>query len=404
MAKKRSRQRANSRDTPNAAGSGAFLCSPDAWRVLCTDGYKPLTECPEVQMCVGVYADLIASMTIHLMRNTEKGDVRIKNELSRKMDIDPNRDMTHQTFMALLVWELMMHGNQVTVPQYRDGLLDNLVPLRTSSVSFVPDGESYKIQSGGQTFAPDEVLHYVLRPDPEHPYKGMGLAVALNDVVKSIRQTGATKKALMESPKPSVIVKVDGLTEELKSREGRKKLATQYLDETEDGRPWFIPAEAMSVTSVRPLTLNDLAIKDGLELDKRSLAAIFGVPPFLVGIGEFNKDAFNWFVNTRLRAVARIIEQENTKKTLYSPDLYWRFNSRSLLNYDMATLVTAGAEMVDHMALRRNEWREWLGLPPDPEMDELLALENYIPVTRLGDQKKLKGGDDDAQGDADEDV
>ena len=32
------------------------------------------------------------------------------------------------------------------------------------------------------------------------------------------------------------------------------------------------------------------------------------------------------------------------------------------------------------------------GLTPDDEMDELLALENYIPVARLGDQKKLGEG------------
>ena len=48
--------------------------------------------------------------------------------------------------------------------------------------------------------------------------------------------------------------------------------------------------------------------------------------------------------------------------------------------------------MVDRMAMRRNELRDWLGLPPDPEMDDLLALENYIPADRLGDQKKLNGG------------
>ena len=49
-------------------------------------------------------------------------------------------------------------------------------------------------------------------------------------------------------------------------------------------------------------------------------------------------------------------------------------------------------EMADRMALRRNEWRGWLNLPPDPEMDELLALENYLPADRLGDQGKLVQG------------
>ena len=62
-------------------------------------------------------------------------------------------------------------------------------------------------------------------------------------------------------------------------------------------------------------------------------------------------------------------------------------------NYSMDEMVKAGAEMVDRVAMRRNERRDWLGLEPDPEMDDLLALENYIPADRLGDQKKLTGGD-----------
>lgn len=403
---KKSRRRASSRDAPakrqtRETGSAAFLCSPEAWKVLCSDGYRPLTECPEVQMCVSVYAELIASMTLHLMRNTGSGDVRVKNELSRKLDINPSRDMTHQTFTFLIVWTMLMTGNQVTVPLYRGGMLDDLRPMPPGQISFLPDGESYRIRCGAQTFAPDEVLHFALRPDPARPYMGMGFTAALSDVVKSLRQTNATRNALMQSPKPSIIVRVDGLTDELQTAEGRRKLASRYLDETEDGKPWFVPAEAMSVSTVRPLTINDLAIRDGLEIDKRSIAAIIGVPPFLVGIGSFNRDEFNWFLSTRVRAVARIVEQELTKKTLISPELYWRFNNRSLLSYDLPALISAGAQMVDRMAMRRNEWRDWAGLPPDPEMDELLALENYIPADRLGDQKKLKGGKTDGEDEAD---
>ena len=40
--------------------------------------------------------------------------------------------------------------------------------------------------------------------------------------------------------------------------------------------------------------------------------------------------------------------------------------------------------------MRRNEWRDWIDMSLDPEMDELLALENYIPVSMLGKQKRLE--------------
>lgn len=386
-----------SRDAPGKKKRSSVLCSPDAWTILCGDGYKPVTACPEVQMCAGVYADLISCMTIHLMQNTDRGDIRIKNELAKKLDISPNGDMTRSTFMSLLVSTLILHGNQVTIPQYNGELLQNLRPVSPSMVSFRQDGDSYRVYAGGREYSPDEVLHFLLRPDPEQPWRGQGFQVALKDVVRSLRQTNATKEAIMKSPAPSIIVKVDGLTEEFASKEGRRKLREEYLDVSETGQPWMIPSEAFAVEQVKPLTLKDLAIEKSLELDKKAVAAMMGVPSFLVGVGEFKRDEFNWFVSTRVMAVAKSIEQELTKKLLYSPELYWRFNHRSLLNYDIGELVNAGKEMVDRMALRRNEWRDWLGFAPDPDMDELVALENYIPADRLGDQKKLVGGGDSGE-------
>ena len=97
---------------------------------------------------------------------------------------------------------------------------------------------------------------------------------------------------------------------------------------------------------------------------------------------------------------ARIIQQEMTRKLLVSPERYLRFNARSLMSYDIAEVVSSGKEMVDRMALRRNEWRDWAGFPPDADMDELLARENYVPADRLGDQKKLKDGGGDGSGEA----
>lgn len=373
--------------------SGIAITSPDAWRILCENGYRSIMKCPEVQMCINVYADLISSMTLRLMENTDRGDLRVKNELSRLLDIEPNKYMTHMTFFQTIVRALMENGNQITYPTYQGGFLQSLKPLEPAQVSIVPVGmDDYQVTYRGQVFQPDEVLHFILNPDPNVPYRGRGYQAYLRDVVKSIRQANATRAAIQESPSPSIIVKVDGLTEEFKSPEGRAKLGEQFWDASENGRPWFIPAEAFEVEQVKPLNLADLAIKDSLELDKRSIAAIFGIPAFLVGVGEFRLDEYQLFLTTRLMAVARIIEQTMTRGLLWSERLYLSFNPRSLYNYSLNDLVNTGKEMVDRMAMRRNEWRDWIGLPPDSEMDELLALENYIPADRLGDQSKLVEG------------
>ena len=378
--------------------STSWLCSVDAYNVLTANGYTRLADCPEVKMCVHKIADLVSNMTIHLMQNTEKGDVRVKNALSAKLDISPNRLMkTRKAFIYNIVYTLLLSGdgNQVTYPQFSaDGFLDDLKPLKPSLISFQDTPTGYVIRYGDQTFSSDDVLHFVINPDPERPWIGTGYKAVLRDVIKGIRQAGKTKQALLESPAPSIIVKVDGLTEEFSSVEGRTKLSKQYLDSSENGRPWFIPSEAFDVKEIKPLTLNDLALAKNLEIDKRTVAGIFGMPPFLVGVGEFKAEEYNNFIGSGVMSIAQTLQQEFTRGLLYSPDLYWRFNSRSLYSYSLQDIITAGSEMVDRMAMRRNEWRDWIGMGPDPEMDELLALENYIPASMLGKQKKLIGGDE----------
>lgn len=397
MAKRRNnRQRA--RAEPANKRSAAWLCSSEAYDTLTCQGYTSLAQNPEIAAGVDTIARLIGSMTIHLMLNQENGDIRIKNELSRKIDIQPNRYMTREAFIHWIVRTMYLegNGNAVVYPYTRAGILRDLQPIPPAYTAFVPDGWGYKIIVDGTEYAPDRLLHFVLNPDSLYPWMGTGYRVSLADVANNLKQGAATQKGFMSSKwKPSIIVKVDGLVDEFSSPEGRQKLLDSYITAGGAGEPWLIPAEQFSVEQVRPLTLSDLALDAMVTLDKRTVAAVLGIPPFVLGVGDFNRDQWNNFINTTIMPLARAIEQEMTSKLLYSPDLFFRFNSWSLYSYSITELVSAGAEMVDRMALRRNEWRGWLNLPPDTDMDDLLALENYIPADRLGDQGKLvqQGGE-----------
>lgn len=389
---KKNRRKGNAaRDKPQSPAV-AFFTAPDGFESLCVSGYTRLSDNPEVLMAVGRIAELIGTMTIHLMRNTENGDVRVRNALSRKIDISPNRNMTRKTFLTAIVRTLLLEGagNSVVYPEVVDGRIEELVPLKPSLVRFLEDGRDYLVWYGGQAFRPDQVMHFVLNPDPEQPWRGQGYRVALKDVVHNLKQAAATKKGFMESKwKPSLVVRVDTGSGELADRTGRRAILRDYIDTDGAGEPWVIPADEMEIQQVKPLTLNDLALNDAVTLDKRTVAGIFNVPPFVVGAGTYDKDEWNNFINATIMPIARSIEQEFTRKLLISPDLYFRFNVRSLFNYSLDEIVNAGKEMVDRMAMRRNEWRDWIGLSPDDDMNELLALENYIPAERLGDQRKL---------------
>ena len=394
---RRKRGRPAPRDEPRGQkrSAMAWLCSSEAYDTLTCQGYVSLANNPEIAAGVDTIARLVGSMTIHLMECRDGGAVRIQNELSRKIDINPNQYMTRAAFIHWIVRTMYLegNGNAVVWPKTRRGIIQDLTPVPPSFVSFIPDGWGYRVVIAGQEYRPDKVLHFALNPDSLYPWSGTGYRVSLADVANNLKQAAATQKGFMASKwKPSLIVKVDALTDEFSSPEGRQRLLEQYAMSGQAGEPWMIPAEQFSVEQVKPLTLSDLALDAMVTLDKRTVAAVLGIPAFVLGVGEFDRDAWNNFINTTIMPLARGIEQELTKKLLLSPEWFFRFNNWSLFSYSITELVSAGAEMVDRMALRRNEWRGWLNLPPDPEMDELLALENYLPADRLGDQGKLVQG------------
>lgn len=378
------------------SSAGTYLCNGSGWEEILCSGYTSLSKNPEIMAGVNKIADLISSMTIHLMGNTANGDVRIRNELSKKIDIYPNPFMTRKTFISVIIRTLMLEGrgNAVVMPKTKDGLLDSLNPIEPSKITYQKrvDAFGYDIQINGKKYNPESLIHFVINPEPENPYVGTGYQTTLQDIADNLKQAQATKKGFMESKwKPSMVIKVDGMVEEFSSQEGRDAILQSYLDCNEAGKPWLIPAEQFDIKEIRPLSLNDIAITDSVKLDKCTVASILGVPAFVLGEGSYNADEWNNFINTRIRPLCKMMEQELTRKLLLNPKWYFRFSSNSLLSYDIETLSKVGNANFKSGILTGNEVREMLGYSPKEGLDKLIMLENYIPLDKIGDQKKLEG-------------
>lgn len=398
MSKKRKSNPAAPRAEPKQKRSLIWNVGAEEFDNLTCSGYTSLAQNPEVLTAVDTIARLIGSMTIHLMRNTDGGDVRVVNELSRRVDIAPNKIMTRSNFIRWIVRTMLLEGdgNAVVYPRTENGFIRELMPIPAAFTAFIPYGDfDYRVVIAGREYSPEDVLHFSLNPGDYYPWHGVGIRIPLGDVANNLKQAAKTEKGFMESKwKPSLIIRVDGLTGEMATRAGRDAILDSYVESGTAGKPWILPAEQFDVKEVRPLSLADLALADFVELDKKTVATMLGVPPFVLGVGEFKRDAWNSFINTTIMPLAQNIQQELTRKLLFSPDYYFRFNSRSLLNYDLKDLAEVGDEQYVRGIMTGNEVRDWLGLQPIEGLDQLVILENYIPIDKVGDQKKLTQGGD----------
>lgn len=376
---------------------GVSLALPNRWVDVIGCGYTPLSSNPEVMSIASTIAQLVGSMTIYLMQNGQNGDRRIVNELSKKIDINPNRYMTRSTFIQAIVMNMLLYGsgNAIVYPHTKKGLIDDLEPIQAGRVGFIQlSNGGYQVTIDNVAYDSNDILHFVYNPDPQYLWKGQGVTASLRGLVDNLSQAQQTKKAFMSSKwKPSIIIRVDSIFEEMKTKDGREKLIDSYLSSDSAGKPWIVPAEQFEIDQVKPLSLNDLAINDAVEIDKKTVASLFGVPSFVVGVGDFNQAEWNAFVNNKIRPIAQSIEQELTRKLIFKQDWYLRFNESKLLSYDIQTLSSVYGSLVERGCATGNEWRDKVGLEPKPELDKLMILENYIPVEDIGNQKKLIQGE-----------
>lgn len=391
------RRRLRGRPRPAKRSASWTLADSVAAGLSPPAGYRTVDRCPEVATAVDYVADMVSNMTLALMENGENGDVRIRNGLSRKLDIEPCAGMTRKAWIQMITRTLLLEGdgNAVVLPKWEDGYIGDLIPVPACEVSFrLGEGfeDGYTIQVGAREYRPDDVIHFVLNPDPRNIWIGRGHRVTLRDLAETLGSGQETKKSFLGGRyMPSLIIKADVDDAEIATSDGKERIVEKYARSEKAGVPWVVPSEMVEVEQVKPLSLKDIAITETVAQDKRTVAGILGVPPFILGEGEFDQAAYNNFVKDKVLSVAKVIEQTLTGALLTNPNWYFRFNIRSLYSYDMEALAEVGDTLYSHGVMTGNEVRDWMGLSPMEGLDELIILENYIPAADIGNQRKLEG-------------
>lgn len=362
----------------------------DPW---CPVGYTALSDVPEIKAGIRRIAELMSVMPLHLLENTEKGNIRRNNELSRKLDITPCRYLSRPQWVTKIVKDMLTDGNSYGIPVYDGRYLDYIIPVTTGGSISSDGADGYTVMINGVIYEPDEILHFSYNADPSEPWRGLGLKVELRGMIEALAQARETTKAIMERPMPAIAVRTYNLGEDLSKPEGRKEIADRFISSVDAGTPWVISAENFELQQIKPMSISDLAIKDDIEINTKTAAAILGVPSYVLGVGEFDQDAYNNFISTKLLPIAVLIEQELTRKILSSPGLFFRFSNRQLYSYTMEERLKFSTSLSDRGILSGNEVRTDFDLDPVEGLDERRILENFIPYDMSGKQNKLNGGE-----------
>ena len=127
---------------------------------------------------------------------------------------------------------------------------------------------------------------------------------------------------------------------------------------------------------------------DFVKLDKETVAAILGVPAFVLGVGEYSKDEWNAFIQSTVMVICKSIAAELTKKLIIKPEWYLQFNVWSLMDYDLKTVSDVLLSGSDRGYVNGDEWRDRMHMSP-AGLTEYKILENYLPYDMSGKQKKL---------------
>lgn len=369
---------------------GISLDKSEAW---CPVGYTKLSDVPEIKAGIRKIAELMSVMPLHLLENTSKGNVRVNNELSRKLDVTPCKYLSRPQWITNVVKDMIVNGNSFGIPVFKGRLLDYIIPVTTGGDIIQNGMDDYAVIIDGVTYGPDEILHFSYNAEPESPWRGCGLKAELRGVVGALAQARKTAKTIMERPMPAIAVRTYNLGEDLSTSEGRKEIADRFISSVDAGTPWVISAENFELQQIKPMSLSDLAIRDDIEINTRAAASIIGVPAYVLGVGEFKQDEYNNFVSTKLLPIAVLIEQELTRKLINSPNYFIRFSNRQLYSYTMEERLNFSTELYDRGILSGNEVRMDFDLEPVEGLDERKVLENYIPIEMTGKQKKLNGGE-----------
>ena len=305
-----------------------------------------------VYACVRVIAETVASIPlITYRRAADGGKSRAEDDpLYALLRVSPNPEQTSLEWREQMLTHLLLRGNAYSrIVRDRRGLVLELVPLNPDEVDVTTNtggaivGYTYRHR---ETITPSDMLH--VRGLSSDGVLGRSVLRDANDTfaaAKSSQEYG--RRAFENDATPGMVLKHPETLDEEAAKRLRESWEQMFAGPRNAGRVAVLE-EGMSVEKIQ-LSAEDLQFIETRRLQRSEIAAIFRVPPHMVGdleratFSNIEQQSID-FVMHCIRPWCVRIEQALYKKLLtpaQKQDLFFEFLLDGLMRGDLQSRYTA---------------------------------------------------------------
>ncbi len=364
--------------------------------------------------CMKILAESLGKLPLKMYKNTDKGIIKSdKSDMYNVLKLRPNPYTTSTVFWSTVEMNRNHYGNAYVWCRFKGPQLQDLWIMPSKDVSIVLDdagilGTKGKIwyqyndsKTGKQyTFNSDEVMHFKtsttfdgisgmpIRDILKHTVEG---SLESQKFMNNLYKTGLTGKAVLE------------YTGDL-DQTAKTRLVKGFEDFASGSKN---AGKIIPVPLGMKLVPLDIKLTDSqfFELRKYSalqIAAAFGIKP--THINDYEKSSYAssesqnlaFYTDTLLFIVKQYEEELTWKilsKSMIEENYFFKFNVGVILRADMKTQMDSLAVAVQNGIYTPNEARDYLDMPMDENGGSLMANGNYIPLSMLGANYGVKGGE-----------
>lgn len=365
-----------------------------------------------VYACVRILSEAVASLPTALYNRTPGYRTRVETHpLARLLLEYPNPDIDAGEFWRTVMgWQLIRGNGHVYIEHNQAGKPIGLWPIAPTSVEIrrTPSGQvthrltpdtnaEYVPVKPGYDALPGEMLHF----------RAFGLGIeGLSPIGMARQQIGTSFAAssyiggfFARDASPGGVVSVPGnLTEEQYVR-----LAEQWksMHEGFDNSHRLAVMEGGAKWEKTTLSPDDAKFIDVYKLTRTEIAAIYGVPPHM--IGDLDRATFSNIEQQSLEFVMHslrpwLVRLERVTKRLFDgTDTYLKFNVDGLLRGDTAARYNAYTQGRQWGWLSGNDIRRSEDMDPVKGLDEYLTPLNMVPVGTSPVQREQRQARDRAR-------